>query len=289
MIDGEARVLARVDALDDEAAFPEVAEAIDEVPVHRGVRRADAGHVDPLVHLPLVDGRPGLRAFVTRAALREIFRSRAQIRLAVASGRVVDGKRDHRAACGLDAVKQLLARGPRARRVELVPHRPSQRRVHLFDAGRCGRRQELQRVARPGRARDRQLAVGMERPLAARRAQEDRAGVGRAEQLDARVDLRRVAQTPGSQLDVLIAFPVCAQRRIVVDAARHVRPVAGLHLAVRRFLEVEHAQRVGGARDEVARAVLPLRFERKGGEIRARGEKFEKFPACGEIGARHGW
>ena len=42
-----------------------------------------------------------------------------------------------------------------------------------------------------------------------------------------------------------------AERRIIVDAAGHVRPVARQHLAVRRFLEIEEAQRVGRRRDDI--------------------------------------
>ena len=186
--------------------------------------------VTPVMSMPSYIGRswsagPGC-AFVAGRALLHVLRARAQKRFAVAPGRVIHGQGDHRAPRSFDAVQDLLAGLPRTRRVELLPHRPAQRLVDFFDGRRCRRGQELQSAARFGRPRHGQFAAHTERFLAAGRAQEDRAAVRGAEQLDAHVHFRSVAQPPRTQLNVLEPFAIGAQRAVVVHAAGHVSPVA---------------------------------------------------------------
>ena len=80
---------------------------------------------------------------------------------------------------------------------------------------------------------------------------ENRAVVDRAEQIDAHVDFGGVAQTARAQFDVLEPFAIGAQRAVVVDAAGHVGPMAGHHLAVRGFLEIEDVEGLGRDRNDV--------------------------------------
>ncbi len=126
----------------------------------------------------------------------------------------------------------------------------------------------------------------MKRSFTARRAREDRAGVDGAEQLDAHVDLGGVAQAARAQLDVLEHFAIGVKGRVVVDAARHVRPMAGLDLVVSDLFEIEDIQGVGRATNKVGRfrGLLGGRalLEEAGqsaerGDIGAGGQKLEKF------------
>ncbi len=250
MIDREPRVLAGIDALDDELAFPERPQPIDERPVHGRVLRRHAVHIDTVVHSTFLDGGSGLPV-VTAVALREIFWPRPQIRFAVAAGCVVDRECDDGAAGCLYPAQQLLARRPRAGRVQLIPDRPAERGVHVFDAGRRGRRENLQRTACFRGPRHGDFAFRMERLLTSGRTKKNRAGVRRAEQLDARVDLRRVMKSSRPELNVLESFAVGPQRCIVIDAARHIRPVSRRDLAARRLFKIHDAQGLGGALNRV--------------------------------------
>ena len=82
VLDAQPRVLARVDSLDDELALPEFAEAIDERPVHGGIRREHAGHVDAVVHRPVLDGWAGpLCSGTRRTGVRSFGRVRRNVSL----------------------------------------------------------------------------------------------------------------------------------------------------------------------------------------------------------------
>ena len=97
----------------------------------------------------------------------------------------------------------------------------------------------MQRPARGGGACDGQFAVRHERIARRRSDTEDRAVVDGAEQLDARVDQRRIVEPARPQLHVLEDGPIRPQRRVVVDAAGHVSPVTRRHFATRSLLEIE--------------------------------------------------
>src|SRR5207245_7412112 len=118
--DAELRVLARVDSLDEEFPFPELAYLICESPIHGGIRRAHAGHVDAVEHGPLLHAGTGA-SLVAGHALAQVLRTRAQKRLAVATRRVVHGERDHRDTRILHALQQLPAGIPGTWRIELLP------------------------------------------------------------------------------------------------------------------------------------------------------------------------
>ena len=96
-----------------------------------------------------------------------------------------------------------------------------------------------------------QFAARRERFVAGCRAQEDRAGIFSAEQADAHVHFGGVAKAPRTQLHVLVSFAIGANGAVVVDAADHVGPVAGEHLAMRGFFEVENIQALGRALNDV--------------------------------------
>jgi hypothetical protein len=168
----EPCVLARVDPLDDEPALPERPQAIDEGPVHRRVLRGHTGHVDAVIHPAIFDARTGLPGMAA-SAWPQIFGPRPQVGFAIAPGRIVDRQRDHRAAGGFDAAKQLLAGCPRARGVELIPHGTAERGVHVLDAGRRGGRENLECPVRFGRARDGQFPVWMRHFVEGRRRDQD--------------------------------------------------------------------------------------------------------------------
>ena len=184
-------------------------------------------------------------------ALAQVLRAGAQVGFAVAAGGVVDGEGDHRNPGGLHAPQDLFADVPRIGRVELMPDWAAEGLVDVFDGGRGRRRQNLQSAARFGCPGDGQFAFGEERFFTARRAQEDRAVVDGAEQLDAHVDLGGVAQAARAQLHVLVPFAIGAQRGVVVDAAGHVSPMAGHDLAVSGLLEIEDVESVGRVGNDV--------------------------------------
>ena len=104
------------------------------------------------------------------------------------------------------------------------------------------------------------------------------------------VYLGRVAKTARPQLHMPVPFAIGADRQVVVDAARHVRPVAGQDLAVRGLFEIEDVERVRRARNHVGgfRGALAgdAWLEESGdaaerGDIRARRQKFEKLAPRG--------
>src|SRR5689334_10549302 len=157
----EPRVFAPVDPLDQQFHRDEFTQTVYEVPVHRGIRPADAGHVDAFIHGPFA--RAGRFAgAVAYGALAKILGPHALIGLAVSPGRVIDGKRDHRAARGFDAMNNFFGDGPRRRRVQLIPDRPAVRLAHFFDAGGSRGGKHLQRAASLGGAGHGELAFGME-------------------------------------------------------------------------------------------------------------------------------
>src|SRR6516164_3724098 len=131
VLEAKPCVLAGVDSLDDEFSLPEFSDAINISPVHGWIRPAHAGHVDTVVHGMLLDRRTGF-AFVARGALAEVFRTLAQVGLAVAPGGVVDGKGDHRAPGGFHPLEDLVADIPGGRRVELLPDRAAERFVDIL-------------------------------------------------------------------------------------------------------------------------------------------------------------
>ena len=136
----------------------------------------------------------------------------------------------------------------------------------------------------------------MERFFTARRAQEDRAVVNGAEQLDAHVDLGGVAQAARAQLDVLEHVAIGMERQVVVDAARHVSPMTRQDVVVSDVLEIEDVEGVGRVSHKVGGFLGALGegalLDESGdsaerGNIGACGKKPEKFAAGGGGGIVH--
>ena len=240
-VDREARVLAGIDAFDKELQFCRFSQLVDKLPGHGGILSADTGHVDPVVHLPFLDGRT-LPAFMTRHALAEILRAGTQVGFTVAARGVIDGERNYGTPCGFDAPHDFLACVPGGRSIQLVPHRPAVRAAHILHRGRGGGRKHLHRSSGFGGARDCDFAVRMKGFLAASGAREDRAVVHRAEQLSPHIDFGRIAKPARTQLDVLESLAVGAESYVEVHSASHVRPVAGQNLTVRGFLEIQDVE-----------------------------------------------
>ncbi len=142
VLNGEPRVFARVNSLDEELPFPEFAHAIGEGPVHGGVQDRHAVHVDAVVHGEFVHIRERL-AIVAGRALRQVLGASAQVGFAVAAGGVIHGEGDHRASGRFHSLQELFACFPGARRVDLIPHRPAQSLVDVFHSGGGSRRQKL--------------------------------------------------------------------------------------------------------------------------------------------------
>ena len=90
MLDRQARVFTRIDAFDEKLQRCRFSQAVDEFPGHRRILHGDAGHVDSVVHLPLLDRRTS-RAFMARRARPKVFGQRTQIGFTVAAGGVIDG------------------------------------------------------------------------------------------------------------------------------------------------------------------------------------------------------
>ena len=217
---------------------------------------------------------------VARLALAQIFWTRAQKRLAVAACRVIHRERDHRDARVSDALQKFLARIPRARRIDLLPNGTAQLLIDVLHRHRRHSGEHLERAVGFRRPRYRQFPFGKERFLAARRAGENRAVVRRAKKLDVHVHFRRVAQPAGPQLDVPESITIGAQRGIVIHAARHVRPMPRLHLAMSGLLEIEDVQRLRGAPNNLGCGAPVLRqgkaaslqkraYTAKSGDVRA--------------------
>ena len=81
------------------------------------------------------------------------------------------------------------------------------------------------------------------------------------------------------QLDVLESFAIRAERAVVVDAARHVRPVALQNFPVGGLLEIENVEGAGRAGDDVGGFLHALS---EAGLLEERGDSPER---C-DIGAR---
>src|SRR4029450_9970429 len=91
------------------------------------------------------------------------------------------------------------------------------------------------------------------------RARKNRTAINGAEQLDARVDKRRIMEPARPQLDVLENGPIRPQRRVIVAAAGHIRPVTRRYFSMRGLLEVEHIEGAGRVGDDIGSARRTLR------------------------------
>ena len=113
------------------------------------------------------------------------------------------------------------------------------------------------------------LAERVEGFLAADGIDDDRRGVARAEERDARVDLVNVDQSPRAQCDAIEPFAIRAHGAIIVGAGREIGPVSDGNVLFGDRLEVEHVERL--ARTVNQRCTLqPLLHarERCGGPFR---------------------
>ena len=129
------RVFARINSLDEQSALPELAQAVDESPVHRRILPQHAGHIDAVIHGVLFDGRSGL-AFVTGGALAPVFGPRAQISFAVAAGGVIAGESNDFAAGSFHAPQDFFAGVPGTRGIQLIPDGTPEFLIHVLDRGR---------------------------------------------------------------------------------------------------------------------------------------------------------
>jgi hypothetical protein len=135
-------------------------------------------------------------------------------------------------------------------------------------------------------------------PVAAGRADEDRVRIRHAEDLDARVHLRDVDEAPRPQIVLRDGLAVGAQRGFGVDPRGHVADMRGRHVLEEHRLEVEHVDRLRGARDErsarlelgeLRGAVHPAERERGRGKERTCGQPLKKAAAVFEpVEGRHG-
>ena len=187
---------------------------------------------------------------VARLAERVVVAIEARDRLEVAR-RHVHRQRERRAARALGALDHAERDVPVRRRIELEPDRRAARLAHVLDRVVRDGREHLERVLRLRRARDGDLALGMERLLRADGAEQDRRRVPLAEELDRHVDLRDVDEPLRPELDLLEARSVRRDRAEVVGALRHVRVVVCADGVAHHGLEVPDVQRLVRALDEV--------------------------------------
>ena len=161
-------------------------------------------------------------------------------------------------------------------------------------------------IAGLGGARDTLLAVGIVAAMATSRRDDDRRLVTLAENFRRHVDLADVDQAPRPQLEFQKAFPVSAQRDVVVDTGGHIAEMGRRHVLVHHRLEIEDVERLLRARDQMVvvarrpdeRIGRPLRHffrqRRKGGagEQRACGHELDEAAAARDLGGgqrHHGY
>ena len=89
-----------------------------------------------------------------------------------------------------------------------------------------------------------EFAIGVKGALSACGAGENGRGVATPKNLDPHVHLGGIAQAPRTQLDLAKTIAVGEQCGVIIGTARHVRPMALMHLGARRGLKVEHRQRL---------------------------------------------
>jgi len=187
----------------------------------------------------------------SRPAVRPLVRPSAPLRRdAVGASRIVHREYEGRTPRRLDATHERCVHVPAPRGVELEPDRLAPGLVHLFDGGRGDVGEDHEVVVRCGRARNARLGIGMEGPVAPRRRKDERGRPGSPEEGGTGVDVRHACEPSGADVEPLEALPVAAQRRLVVRARLQVGPVRGRHVPGRHALQVEHVQRVVGARGE---------------------------------------
>ncbi len=227
----------------------------------------------------------------------------AEHRLAVAAADEVHSEDDGGRARGLRALDHRLRLVPVGCVIELEPDRCAARGDHVFDRrGRDGG-EHLQVVLRLRGARDGQLTFGVERLLAAERAEDDRRAVLVAEQIDRGIELADVHEAARAQRPLGIAVAIRLDGGVVVGAGDEVAPVRGRNLRFRDRLEIEDVERFAGGADQarflrhlvdqperfglVARGAGKEALERLivdagGDEERRAGEEAEEF-AAGEF------
>src|SRR5215831_16276336 len=86
----QTRIFMRVDAFDHELAAPELPKLIDELPVHRRIRRPDARHIDTFEHGTLTDRARRFARAVAGCACILVLWPHPAVRFTVPAGRVVD-------------------------------------------------------------------------------------------------------------------------------------------------------------------------------------------------------
>jgi hypothetical protein len=162
-------------------------------------------------------------------------------------------------------------------------------------------------VASLGGAAGGNLALVVERALAAHGREHDRARIFHAENVGRHVDLADVDEPARTQLELEEALAVGAQRDFVVDTRGHVAEMRGRDVLAADRLEIEDVDRLLGRLDGLVRAhrrphqrigeLGPRReafagegFEPAGGEQRTSGQELQELaPAGGAVGKRrHG-
>src|SRR5262249_22014434 len=114
-------------------AAPELPKLIDELPVHRRIRRANAVHIDALEHGSLIDGSRRFAGTVAGYTRTQVLWAHSPVCLAVPARCVVDSQQNNRRAGSFDAAQKLLTCGPLAWRIKLIPDGPAECLIHLFN------------------------------------------------------------------------------------------------------------------------------------------------------------
>ena len=220
MLQTQLGVFTRVDAFQDKFAFPVIAHARDEFPVHCWIGTAQFRIVDAIAHRAVAaDFRPAL---VTCLALVHVFGACTVIRFAESPGGVVASKRQYRHAIGLKTPHQLHARIPGIRRIKLLPHGTAMRFGNVFNGKARRGGQHLHVVAGTRGTRNRDFALRVKRALPTCGAGENRAAVSATPPIHTGIDLGGVTQAARTQLQLAKAFAIGEKRGIVIRATRHV-------------------------------------------------------------------
>ena len=230
-------------------------------------------------------------------ALVQILAASAEVGFTVTARGVIDRESDDRATRGFHAPQNFLIRIPGGRCVQLIPDRLASFFAHLFDGRRGCRRQKLQSAMRFCRARATDNSPSAKNdfspPVGHRKIGLLYVVPNRSTCMSTLVASRK---RRGRNSTCLKPSRLARSVRVVVDAARHVGPMALHDLAVSSLLEIENVEGAGRAGDDVGSFLHALGeaalLEESGDSaerrnVRACGQKFNKFTTGSRGGLAH--
>ena len=274
---GQLRVLPGDDALDHHLHLGDVADPLDVVPAHGGRQHVcHPGEIETLESRPSLEVGGDARTIVALVALPGVEACHAGLGLGEPCGTAIDRHRHSDTARPLGAPHMVGRDLEIVGGIELKPDRGAARLGHVLDRGRALVGQQHQVVSELCRVGDRGLPVGVKGLVTAGRTEHDRGWIFVPEQFKAGVRLADVDQAPRAQDEFLEALAIGAQGLLLVGTSRHKAEMRRRHVLGHHRLEVEDAERLLRARDQLVEAARRPdhrvgqavgRFVGEGGEI----------------------